>query len=48
MYWLFKRYMKRFTEEFEVAVKAEVAKGNETVGPNWYTMQQLMFRRKDK
>ena len=46
-YWLFKRYLKRFTAEFEQTLKAEFERGNTQITPNWAAMQNLMFPRKE-
>lgn len=48
MYWLFKKYMQRFTNEFEAEVKKAVSTGEPNANPSWYWVQQLMFKKGKK
>jgi len=51
-YWLFKRYMKRFTKEFEIAYQEKFDRSShlerERMRTDWYWMEYLMFEGETK
>lgn len=43
-YWLFKKYLKRFTKEFEIRYQEEYeTTHNDRLRTDWYWVQYLMF-----
>lgn len=43
-YWLFKKYMKRFSKDFELTFQERFDRTKDTrMSPDWYWMQRLMF-----
>lgn len=51
-YWLFKRYMRRFTAEYRERFEEELKRNPQAaqMTPNWYWVERLFFaeKRNDK